>query len=307
MSVRRSWFAVLLACLPAALAQDSVRQTGMPALQYGGADLVATADELRRGRCAPPAGLRNPLRRREALDRAAKAFSDGLALDAALQRVGYVATESAGLRVDRASDAGTLRSLVESRFCSPLANGMLSEAGAWRSGDSGWLIVASAPQPAGPRGTRSSSVSGSASPVPARGRREVLVLVNAARATGRLCGDSSFAASPPLTPSSTLDRVAQAHALDMARRNYFDHTGADGSSPPERVTRGGYDWRISGENLALGRMTAREAVDGWLASPGHCANIMDPRFTETGIALAPGRERGQPTYWVQTFAAPRPR
>jgi uncharacterized protein YkwD len=93
----------------------------------------------------------------------------------------------------------------------------------------------------------------------------------------------------------------------MARRGYFDHAGADGSSPPERVTRGGYDWRIAGENLALGRMTAREAVDGWLASPGHCANIMDPRFTETGVALAPGRERDQPTYWVQSFAAPKVR
>jgi uncharacterized protein YkwD len=32
---------------------------------------------------------------------------------------------------------------------------------------------------------------------------------------------------------------------------------------------------------------------------------MDPRFTETGIALAAGRERERPTYWVQTFAAPQ--
>jgi uncharacterized protein YkwD len=91
----------------------------------------------------------------------------------------------------------------------------------------------------------------------------------------------------------------------MARRGYFDHTGADGSSPMQRVTRAGYTWKIAGENLALGRMTAREAVDGWLASPGHCANIMDPRFTETGIALAVGRGRDRPTYWVQTFAAPK--
>ena len=77
------------------------------------------------------------------------------------------------------------------------------------------------------------------------------------------------------------------------------------STPQQRVSRGGYAWSISGENLALGRMTAREAVDGWLASPGHCANIMEPRFRETGIALAVGRASDRPTYWVQVFAAPK--
>lgn len=140
---------------------------------------------------------------------------------------------------------------------------------------------------------------------PADGAREVLALVNAARAQPRRCGTQPFAASPPLAAAASLEAVAREHADDMARRGYFDHTGADGSSPPQRVTRGGYAWTIAGENLALGRMTAREAVDGWLASPGHCANIMDPRFTETGIALAAGRERERPTYWVQTFAAPQ--
>ena len=166
----------------------------------------------------------------------------------------------------------------------------------------------------GPAGTRRRTlaraaypgrVSGSASPEPARGGQEVLTLINAARSQPRRCGTQAFAASPPLAPSATLARVARAHADDMAQRGYFDHTGADGSSPPERVTQGGYAWSIAGENLALGRMTAREAVDGWLASPGHCANIMDPRFTETGVALATGRARDRPTYWVQTFAAPQ--
>lgn len=53
-------------------------------------------------------------------------------------------------------------------------------------------------------------------------------------------------------------------------------------------------------------MTAHEAVDGWLASPGHCANIMDPRFVETGVALAIGREADRPIYWVQKYATPKP-
>jgi len=272
-----------------------------------GGELIAAAEWLRRDRCASAGNVRPALRRREVLDRATREFAGGAPLGEALQRVGYVATESAGLRIDGATDAASLRALAESRFCAPLSNPALSETGAWRSGRTTWLIVATPPQPTGPAGTRASVVSGSAAPQPAAGRREVLALVNAARASPRRCGAQSFAASPPLAASATLEQVAEAHVLDMAQRSYFDHTGADGSSPTARVTRGGYDWRIAGENLALGRMTAREAVVGWLASPGHCANIMDPRFTETGVALAPGRERDGPTYWAQTFAAPRSR
>jgi uncharacterized protein YkwD len=246
------------------------------------------------------------LRRRDALDRAARAFAEGLPLGQALQRAGYAATESAGLRIEGARDEAALRRALEERFCSRLASESLSEAGAWRSGARAWLVVATPPLPTpGSGSTQAGLVSGSAAPEPSRGAQQVLVLINAARAQPRRCGTQSFAGSPALAPSAQLEGVARAHADDMARRGYFDHTGADGSSPTHRVTRGGYAWRIAGENLALGRMTAREAVDGWLASPGHCANIMDPRFTETGVALAAGRERGRPTYWVQTFAAPQ--
>jgi uncharacterized protein YkwD len=60
----------------------------------------------------------------------------------------------------------------------------------------------------------------------------------------------------------------------------------------------------AGENIALGPQSADEVVDGWLASPGHCANIMDSRFRHIGVGLATGRGRGQ-IYWVQTFGAPR--
>ena len=271
-----------------------------------GSELIAAADALRRGRCGPPSRGAPGLRRRDALDRAARDFAAGLPLGQALQRAGYVATESAGLRIEGAGDGAALRRVLEERFCSRLASESLSEAGAWRSGARAWLVVATAPLPAPADGSaRPGFVSGSAAPEPARGAQEVLALINAARATPRRCGSQSFAASPALAASASLEGVARAHAEDMARRGYFDHTGADGSSPPQRVTQGGYAWRVAGENLALGRMTAREAVDGWLASPGHCANIMDPRFTETGVALAAGRERDRPTYWVQTFAAPQ--
>ena len=132
----------------------------------------------------------------------------------------------------------------------------------------------------------------------------VVDLVNAARSHGRKCGSVRFAAAPPLNASRKLNDAADRHARDMARRRFFDHRGADGSQPKDRVIRAGYQPRLTGENIAFGPESAEEAVAGWLASPGHCANIMDSRFQHIGIGLATGRGRGQ-IYWVQNFGAPR--
>jgi uncharacterized protein YkwD len=135
-------------------------------------------------------------------------------------------------------------------------------------------------------------------------RERVVDLVNAARSEGRRCGSERFAPAPPLNASRQLTRAAADHARDMARRNYFEHRGRDGSQPKERVLRAGYDPRLSGENIAFGPESAEEVVAGWLDSPGHCANIMDPRFEHIGVGVATGKKRGR-IYWVQTFGAPR--
>jgi uncharacterized protein YkwD len=137
-------------------------------------------------------------------------------------------------------------------------------------------------------------------------RERVVDLVNAARSKGRRCGSERFAPAPPLLASPRLDDAAAAHARDMARRNYFDHRGRDGKQPRDRVLRAGYQFRLTGENIAFGPETAEEVVAGWLDSPGHCANIMEPRFEHIGVGLATGRKRGR-IYWVQTFGAPRAR
>ena len=135
-------------------------------------------------------------------------------------------------------------------------------------------------------------------------RDRVLELVNDARASARRCGGERFAATVPLAPSSRLNRAAREHAIDMARHNYFEHTGIDGSVPKERLARLGYRSRLTGENIAYGPESAEEVVRGWLASPGHCGNIMEPRFREMGIAFAVEHSRGA-IYWVQDLAVPR--
>jgi uncharacterized protein YkwD len=141
---------------------------------------------------------------------------------------------------------------------------------------------------------------------PATIGERVLELVNHGRAQGRRCGRTRYAPSAPLAPSPLLERAAQRHAADMARNRYFEHTARDGSEPRDRVARTGYRSRLTGENIAYGPTTAEEVVAGWLASVGHCENIMEPRFEEMGIAWATDRRSGA-IYWVQVLASARPR
>jgi len=135
-------------------------------------------------------------------------------------------------------------------------------------------------------------------------RARVVALMNDARSHGRKCGSSKFAAAKPLIESRELNQAAAGHARDMARKRFFDHQGADGRQPKDRVIHAGYQPSLTGENIAFGPESAEEVVAGWLASPGHCANIMDSRFQHIGVGLATGRGRGQ-IYWVQSFGAPR--
>ena len=90
----------------------------------------------------------------------------------------------------------------------------------------------------------------------------------------------------------TLAGVAFGHATDMARHNYFEHEDLAGHSPADRVRAVGYREKLVGENIAYGPKSAEEVVQGWLESPGHCENIMDPRFAEMGIAYAAGQASG---------------
>ena len=91
----------------------------------------------------------------------------------------------------------------------------------------------------------------------------------------------------------------------MALHDYFEHRDLAGKSPADRVRAAGYHEQLVGENIAYGPQSVDEAVKGWLASPGHCENIMDPRFAQMGIGLATGRASRRGLYWVQVLAEPR--
>jgi uncharacterized protein YkwD len=144
-------------------------------------------------------------------------------------------------------------------------------------------------------------VSGDAAAVSAR----VLKLVNDARSQPRRCGGDWFPAAKPLTLNATLGRAALQHSMEMAQYAYMEHEGRDGSTPAQRVARAGYEWADVGENVAAGQDTADAVMVSWLASAGHCANIMNARFTEMGVASAVNARDDYGVYWTMSLASPR--
>lgn len=131
--------------------------------------------------------------------------------------------------------------------------------------------------------------------------------VNQWRASGADCGPQGrFNATTALAWNDRLTQAATAHSQDMAANNFFSHTGSGGSTLAGRVDAAGYAWGSLGENIAAGQGSVQQVVDGWIASPGHCANLLNPGFTEVGLACVRGTAGNTyPTYWTMDLGRPR--
>ena len=134
----------------------------------------------------------------------------------------------------------------------------------------------------------------------------VIARVNAARARGADCGSAGrFGPAPPLAWNQALAGAAERHSRDMVAGNFFSHTGSGGTELRQRADAAGYPWRSLAENLAGGRSTVDGVVQQWLASPGHCANLMKPDLVHVGVACVPGGPRNTYThYWTMALGAP---
>lgn len=110
----------------------------------------------------------------------------------------------------------------------------------------------------------------------------------------------------PLAEHTLLNTAAERKLADMFARQYFAHDNPDGEGVATIVTAVGYAYLRVGENLALGDFASDQAlVDAWMESPGHRANILEPRFTEIGVAVGREAFQGQQTWLsVQVFALP---
>lgn len=212
--------------------------------------------------------------------------------ESALEQAGYHTDKAEVIHIGGAADAEAVLELLRRQYCRSLLDARFTDIGVARRGND-WTVVLARPTP----------------PLVLPGQEEagrmILDLVNAARAQARNCGELHFGAAPPVSWNAQLALTALAHSSDMATHRRFSHQGSDDSEAAQRVTRAGYRWRHVGENIAAGQTSPQEAVEGWIDSPGHCANLMNPQFSEMGAGYAVSRVRlpGFP-YWTQVFATP---
>jgi uncharacterized protein YkwD len=254
------------------------------------ADFLADINALRVRGCAGRPGTEPALRHVPALDRAAEALAAGRRFAKAMQDAGYIAVQS-GMLEATGSDADIMQQLGR-RGCATIVDPVYRDIGIATRPGHAWIVLAMPLVP--PAASEASDVG-----------RRVLELVNEARASPRRCGRTRFDAAPPLALSAVLQRAALDHARDMASHGKLSHRGSDGSTHAERATRAGYRWRVVGENIAAGQPAAEQVVAGWLKSAGHCANLMDPDFSEMGVAYAAAPRDAKGIYWAQMFGAPR--
>lgn len=135
-------------------------------------------------------------------------------------------------------------------------------------------------------------------------QQRTIELINQARSQPQNCGTEAFAATDPVNWNTKLLQAADQHSADMTQHNFFDHTGSDGSSVATRVNDAGYEWGAVGENIAAGQLSAAEVVAGWLDSPGHCRNLMNPVFTEVAVTCAEDNGADYTRYWTNVLATP---
>lgn len=94
-----------------------------------------------------------------------------------------------------------------------------------------------------------------------------------------------------LKPDPELAEVARAHSRDMLARGYFSHVSPEGRDLADRIRQAELRYIAAGENLAFAQ-TLPVAHQGLMKSPGHRANILQPRFARLGVAVLDGGRYG---------------
>lgn len=119
--------------------------------------------------------------------------------------------------------------------------------------------------------------------------KEVFDLINAKRTAAGLSA---------LKVDAELQNVARAKAEDMVKNNYFSHTSPTYGSPFDMMKRFGVSYKTAGENIA-GNSSNTGAVNAWMNSEGHKANILNSSFNYTGVAVVKSSKYGK--IFVQMF------
>lgn len=119
--------------------------------------------------------------------------------------------------------------------------------------------------------------------------KEVFDLINKQRTANGLTA---------LKMDSEVQRVARIKAQDMVNNNYFSHTSPTYGSPFDMLKSFKISYKTAGENIA-GNSSNSGAVDAWMNSSGHKANILNGNFNYTGVGVVTGSKYGK--IYVQMF------
>lgn len=131
------------------------------------------------------------------------------------------------------------------------------------------------------------------SSAPQEEARRMTALINADRAARNL---------PPLRYDPNLAQLAQTHACDMARNDFFSHTGSGNVTFSHRVVAAGLRRCTMSENIGMGLRSSEQAHRAWMDSRGHRNNILRPNNSRVGLGIAMPRN-GRDIRWVTVFAA----
>lgn len=118
---------------------------------------------------------------------------------------------------------------------------------------------------------------------------EVFNLINTQRTKNGLAS---------LKIDAEVQNVARIKAQDMVKNNYFSHQSPTYGSPFDMLNRFKVSYQTAGENIA-GNSSNSAAVNAWMNSQGHKANILNSRFNNTGIGVVNGSKYGK--IYVQMF------
>lgn len=217
--------------------------------------------------------------------------SGAVDLQQAMTSAHYPMVNVQAITLNGPRDAAAAMQAIKESFCQVVLDPQFVDIGVNRV-DRDWRIVLARPLLTAKLGDAQSE------------GQKLLAQLNTARSQARQCGGQSFAAAAPLAWNATLGAVAQDHSRDMANNNYLDHKDRDGRTPGDRAELSGYGGQLVGENIAAGQDTVGKVVDGWLASPGHCANLMNPQYQELGAAYATDPKSNAGIYWTAMFGAP---
>lgn len=119
--------------------------------------------------------------------------------------------------------------------------------------------------------------------------QETFDLINAKRTAAGL---------QPLKIDQEVQNVARAKAQDMVNNNYFSHTSPTYGSPFDMLKNYGIKYKTAGENIA-GNSSNQGAVNAWMNSEGHKANILNSNYNYTGLGVVSSPKYGK--IYVQMF------